>query len=136
LLKVIKTKKYFTNILTTTITLIRFGRYPIEMGVWPKKFEEKEEATRIYFSSLFKESVCCPIEELLEVLKLFTNVLSVDMNELLEDEVKKNELELTLFSMKKGKIPSPNNFSMEFYIRFYDLFKYDLLKMVQEYKEP
>jgi hypothetical protein len=71
-----------------------------------------------------------PYLEMLEVLKLFPKVFSTKMNEALEIEVSEAELEATLFSMKKGKIPSLNDFSVEFYIGFFDLLKEDLLKVV------
>ena len=42
------------------------------------------------------------------------------------------ELEKTVFQMKKGKAPGPNGFPIEFFQEFWDIIKLDLLTVVQE----
>jgi len=57
------------------------------------------------------------------------------MNEPLEDKILEDKLCSTLFYMKKGKISRPNGFSVEFFLGFYEILKYYLLKVVQESKK-
>ena len=42
------------------------------------------------------------------------------------------ELEKIVFQMKKGKAPSPDGFTIEFFQEFWDIIKLDLLIVVQE----
>lgn len=40
------------------------------------------------------------------------------------------ELEATLKWFKKEKIPSPNGWSVEFYLAFFDILGHDMLKLI------
>jgi len=57
---------------------------------------------------------------MLEVLRIFPKDITKDMNDLLEEEVMKAELEKTLFSMKWSKINGMVDLSVEFYTSFFE----------------
>ena len=42
------------------------------------------------------------------------------------------ELEKSIFQMKKGKAPGPDGFPIEFFQEFWDIIKLDLFTVVQE----
>jgi hypothetical protein len=54
-----------------------------------------------FFSSLFKEKMRCPIEEILKVVDLFPTKISEDMNKALIEKVYETKLFDTLFSFQK-----------------------------------
>jgi hypothetical protein len=68
----------------------------------------------------------------MEVVGKFPTVFSEEMNLSLEEEVTEPELREALFSMKNGKIPGPDDVTVEFFKDFYDLLKNDLLLVVKE----
>lgn len=47
-------------------------------------------------------------------------------------EITLEELEGIVFEMKKGKVPGPDGFLVEFFQEFWDIVKIDLLAVVQE----
>jgi len=53
----------------------------------------------------------------------------------LNREVTLGELEATLKWFKKDKSPSPNGWSVEFYLAFFDILGHDLLKVIEECKK-
>jgi hypothetical protein len=59
------------------------------------------------------------------------NTLKNEMNLSLEEEVTKQELKESLFSMRNGKSLGPNRVTVEFFKAFYDLLKEDLLLIIR-----
>ena len=53
------------------------------------------------------------------------------MNEELTKEISEEEISYTLHTFRKGKIPGPNGFTLEFYLGFYDMMKNYILDMVK-----
>ena len=54
-----------------------------------------------------------------------------EKNEALFQPITENELLGVMKSFKKDKSPGPNGWTIEFLIHFYDIFKFDLLRMVE-----
>ena len=54
------------------------------------------------------------------------------MNQQLMREISLEELEGTVFNMKKGKAPGPDGFPIEFFQEFWEIIKFDLLAVVHE----
>jgi hypothetical protein len=95
-------------------------------------FQDKVEVGACYFESLFKASVGCPIQEILAVMAKFQPIFTDEMNQSLIEKVVADEVSSALSSMKSGKSPSPDGFTMEFFKFFFDLLKDDLLLMIKE----
>ena len=54
------------------------------------------------------------------------------MNDSLANEVSEEEISNIVHSFQRGKSPSPDGFTLEFFLGFYDLIKKDILAMVHE----
>jgi hypothetical protein len=54
------------------------------------------------------------------------------MNEIMESEVRKEELKAVLVTFKKAKSPSLDGWTMEFFLRFYHFLEDELLKVIEE----
>ena len=91
--------------------------------VMVSSFNEKAEAGEELFKNLFKEPIRCNIQEILEVINLFTRMIDEEMNILLKAEVSKEELEKVVYSCQKGKSPDPDGLTIEFFQGFYDIVK-------------
>ena len=85
-----------------------------------------------HFHKRFSAPPGCPIIEIMEVLNIFPKLIIDEMKQDLMKEVTEEELAKILASFQKGKIPSPDGFTVEFFLGFYDLIKDDLLKVVKE----
>ena len=72
------------------------------------------------------------IKEIIQILRLVPNIIYEEMNNGLDAKVSNDHILSTLNSFKKDKSPSPNGLSIEFYLRFFDLLKEDLIKVVWE----
>ena len=59
-------------------------------------------------------------------------MINEEMNNILKEEVTKEELEKVVYSCQKWKLPGPDGLTIEFFQGFYDLVKEDLLKAVKE----
>jgi hypothetical protein len=94
-------------------------------------FEDISKERKDYFTSLFKESLRCPIMEILKVFKLIPRSFTEEMNESLQAEISEGEVLATLESFHKNKILGLDE-TKENFLGLYDLLKEDLLKVVQE----
>jgi len=97
-----------------------------------KSFSENVEAGKKHFKYLFYEPGTCHIGEIMKLLQLVLNLIDEDMNHSLEANITYEEVLSKLSSFKKGKIPRPGGLTVEFFGGFFDLIKYDLVKVVQE----
>ena len=97
-------------------------------GVMLSSFKEKAKAGEDFFLNLFKESMGCNIQEILEVINLFPRMIEEEMNIHLKAGVTEEELEKVVYTCQKGEIPGPDWLTIEFFQGFYDLVKEDLLK--------
>lgn len=84
-----------------------------------------------YFASLFTEESQGLVTEA-QILSYIPSLVSLEMIEHLMSAISLEELEKTVFQMKKGKAPSPDGFSIEFFQEFWEIIKLDLLAVVQE----
>ena len=57
------------------------------------------------------------------------------MNEERNKYIKKDEIQQLLNSFQKGKSPGLDGFTLEFFLRFYDKIKEDILEMIKESKK-
>ena len=69
---------------------------------------------------------------MLEVLDLFPRAITKDMNDEITKDILEEEIRQGLHSFQKGKSPSLDGFTVEFFLGFYDLIKKDILAVVQE----
>ena len=85
-----------------------------------------------HFSSLFKDDGSTLILDQLLVIKHFPCFLSAKESAIMAAEVSMKEVETTLKNFKKDKSPSPDGWSVKFFLHFFDLVKDDLLKVVEQ----
>jgi len=69
------------------------------------------------------------------MLRIFLKVINETMNESMQVEISKKNIQYTRLSMKRDKSLGHDGFIMELILGYYKLLKSDLLKMVQEYKK-
>ena len=85
-----------------------------------------------YFSNLFsKEDLDARAKER-EILDCIPHLVSAEINEDLLHPIMLSKVEKVVFNMKKGKAPSPDGFSFEFFQELWEIIKLDLLEVVQE----
>ena len=85
-----------------------------------------------YFESLFREASQGDLIEEAQVLSCIPSLVSLEMKEHLMNAISLEELERTIFQMKKGKALGLDGFPIEFFQEFWDIIKIDLLALVQE----
>ena len=68
-------------------------------GEMVRSFNEKSEAGKSFFKTLFKEPEGCNIQEILKVINLFPRLIDEEMNKSLRDEVTEEELEKIVYSI-------------------------------------
>lgn len=85
-----------------------------------------------YFTSLFREDSQGSYVEEAQVLSCIPSLVSREMMDHLMGDIFLEELEGTMFQMKKSKAPSYDGFLIEFFQEFWEIIKLDLLAVVQE----
>jgi hypothetical protein len=93
-------------------------------------FEGITKARTEFSSSLFRSPLGCLISKILKVVKLFPRFFNEYLNAYLLEDISKKEILDTLSYFQKYKIPSPDSFTVEFFLGFYDFLKSDILKVV------
>jgi hypothetical protein len=67
----------------------------------------------------------------MKVISFFPRMINKYLNEDLFSRVTKEELGVILQNFKKDRIPGPDEWTVEFYTRFFDLISDDLLRVVE-----
>lgn len=83
-----------------------------------------------YFEYLFREDVQGGSIEEVQVISYMPSLVTREMNGHLMGDISLEELEGTIFQMKKGKELGPDGFLVEFFQEFWDIIKLDLLAVV------
>lgn len=68
----------------------------------------------------------------MESIKNFTPTISEHFKTNCERPITKPEISVAIQSMKKGKSPSNDGLSVEFYLHFWDIIAYPLLELFKE----
>ena len=97
-----------------------------------ESFEELAETGVEYFQNLFKAPAGAHIAEIMQVAQVFPRFVGEEENNLLMEEVSEEELKVALQSFQKDKSPSPDGWTIEFFIDLYDLLGADILKVVED----
>ena len=84
-------------------------------GELVRSFNEKWEAGKSFFKTLFEEPKGYNIQEILKVINLFPRLIDEEMNKSLRDEVIEEELEKIVYSIHKGKSPGLNGITIEIF---------------------
>jgi hypothetical protein len=74
------------------------------------------------------------IAETMKLTSFFPIFVLEDNNQILMEEVSKDELQSILAFFKKDKSLGPKEWTMEFFIEFYDILDENLIKVVEEVK--
>lgn len=82
-------------------------------------FEGLENLRVKHFQNLYKAQAGSNLVEIIQVAQLFPRFADVDENADLMDEVTMEELKEVIYSFQKGKSPSPDRWSIEFYLGFF-----------------
>jgi hypothetical protein len=61
--------------------------------------------------------------------------VSANDNEMLTSPFTEKEVKEAIFEMKPNKAPGPDGFPVEFYQRFWEVIKYDLMVLFKEFHE-
>jgi hypothetical protein len=86
-------------------------------------FEDIGKEGAHFFQNLYQEMKGCPIQEIMEVISIFSPVFSDDMNKKTEEEVTKVKVLGALSSMQKGKSSGLYGLTIKNFIGFYDILK-------------
>jgi hypothetical protein len=95
-------------------------------------FEGIKTMGKRHFQTLFKEERRTNIADIIKLALYFPSFMDEEGNRELYAEVTEAELKDTLQSFQKDKIPGPDDWSIEFYLGFFDLIGGDILKVIEE----
>ena len=123
--------KLFHSIVSAHINFNAIWALKNEEDVWVDKAEQLKELGVKHFSKIFKDDGKTNIGDQLEVIQLFASIVSRDEADVFTSEVTLEEVEGALRTFKRDKIPSPNGWSVEFFLCFFDLVGGDLLNAVE-----
>lgn len=89
------------------------------------------EAVKI-FKKAYNEDSGCNIEDIVWGIDPFPAMFDECQNIALYAEVSEEELLTTMKTFQTDKCPRPDGWTIDFFIHFFELFKSDILKMVEE----
>jgi hypothetical protein len=95
-------------------------------------FKGIENLGKRHFQTLFKEDRRANIVDIIKMALHFPRFVDEEGNRDLYAEVTETELKDTLQSFQKDKSPSPDDWTIEFYLGFFDLIGGDILKVIEE----
>jgi hypothetical protein len=95
-------------------------------------FDGLDRLGKNLFQSLFKATPGASLEDIVRLALLFPKFVGEEENHALMEEVSEDELKEVLHNFQKDKIPGPNDWTIEFFLGFYDLIGKDILKLVEE----
>eukprot|EP00253_Pinus_taeda_P034308 PITA_34308 len=109
--------------------------------IWEIKNEEgisytsqeaiSEEAVK-YFKHTYSRNVGCDIEDIFWGIDPYPTMFDANQNNILYSAVFEEELLATMKYFQKDKCPGPDGWTIDFFIHFFDLFKSDILNLVEE----
>jgi hypothetical protein len=82
--------------------------------------------------TFFSENGQNVIEDQINLVRLFTNIVTEEDVHILEKAVSKEEIIEVLRGFARDKSPRPDGWTVEFFFKFFDLVGQDLLEMVEE----
>lgn len=85
-----------------------------------------------HFERLYQEPERANLAKILKVISFFPRMVNEEDNEVLFSPITKEELNNVLYSFKKERSMSPNDWSVKFFIDFFKLLGTDLLRVVEE----
>ena len=85
-----------------------------------------------YFSSLFKDDGSTPFLDQLHVIKHFPSFLSAQESTIMVAGVSMEEVDTALKSFKKDKHLSPDGWSMEFFLHFFEILGMEMVRAIEE----
>jgi hypothetical protein len=91
--------KYFHNYAKFRKNVNTIWEIQYLHGSIARSFQDKSIEVVHHFNALFQESICCPIQGVLEVVEKFPRLITKDMNKALFEDFSKSELLATLSSM-------------------------------------
>jgi hypothetical protein len=95
-------------------------------------FEDLAHLGITHFKTLFKVDPRENITDIIKSVLYFPKFVDEDGNRDLFVEFTEGELKETIHSFQKDKIPGPDEWTIEFYVAFFDLIGADLLQVVEE----
>jgi hypothetical protein len=95
-------------------------------------FEGMSRLGKKHFQDLFIAENQATIEEVVCLAQLFPRFVDEEDNRMLMEKVTEEELKEVIRSFQKDKSPGPDDWTIEFFLGFYDLLGQDLLKMVED----
>jgi hypothetical protein len=82
-----------------------------------------------------KQSDSCHIEDQIETARLFPRMVTQEDATVLEKPCSLKEILVVLQGFSKDKSPGPDDWTIEFFLHFFDLVGQDLLEMVEEARQ-
>jgi hypothetical protein len=82
-----------------------------------------------HFNNLFKEPPQVKMEEVLKLISFFPRMIEEEDNRDLFHEISKEELLAIIYSFKRDKISSQDEWNDEFFKDFFDIIETDILRM-------
>jgi len=93
--------------------------------------EEIESLLVDHFSDLLQETSQDRTRAIATIAACIPNKVSTAQNDLLNKPVDISELEEAIKQMQRGTAPGPDGFTVDFFVHFWDLFKQDILQIVE-----
>eukprot|EP00253_Pinus_taeda_P033955 PITA_33955 len=103
-----------------------------EEGRELKSFSELSGLGTRHFQKIFSDNGESTIAEIIKTAQCFPRFIEEGMNEDLTAPVSKEEVEAAMKSMGKDKSPSPDGWTVELFLHFFDLIGSDMADVVEE----
>jgi hypothetical protein len=122
---------FFTTMRKCRRTSTPYGKLKPIMAPWFSPSRIKPMRLH-HFSSLFQEPVDYSIQEMLEVIYKFPRSIMDEMNRKLLKKLQSLKYWPPFLQCRKARVLGLDGLTVEFFIKFYDLLKDDLLNVVRE----
>eukprot|EP00253_Pinus_taeda_P025007 PITA_25007 len=89
-------------------------------------------AALIHFKNQYSRGMGSAIHDILWGIELFPTMFDNDINDSIYQPISEDELHRILKVFSKDKCPSPDGWTIEFFLHFFDLIKHDLIQMIED----
>jgi len=126
-----KNTKFFHNYASARRAKNSIWKIKDDKGGYAVSHDDITKQAVSFFKDHYRKGKYIAFRDILWGIDLVPEMFDDEKNEALFQPITENELLGVMKSFNKDKSPGPDGWTIEFLIHFYDLFKLDLLRMVE-----